>query len=77
MKEGPVFTFIVLGRYPARLRGNQSQVTVNVLGGGQGHQAYCGTLTMSEAEWNTFIRGLKDSLGAGLQVQDGGVAEAV
>jgi hypothetical protein len=77
MKERPFFTFIVLGRYPARLKGNQSQVTVNVLGGGQGHQAYCGTLTMSEEEWNTFIRGLKDSLGAGVRVEDDGVAEAV
>jgi hypothetical protein len=77
MEERPVFTFIVLGRYPARLKGNRSQVSVNVLGGGRGHQAYCGTLTMSEEEWSTFIRGLKDSLGAAVRVEDDEVAEAI
>ena len=77
MKNKSVFTFVVLGRYPARLKGNEPQVTVNMLGGGQGHQSYCGTLTMSESEWDTFIAGLKKSLGLAIKVHDGGAVEAM
>jgi hypothetical protein len=75
--DRPTFRFVVLGRYPARLKGNEPQVSINVLGGGQGHQAYCGTLTMSEIEWATFIEALKDRLGDAVEVEDLGVAEAV
>jgi hypothetical protein len=77
MTDRPTFRFVVLGRYPARLKGNEPQVSVNVLGGGHGHQAYCGTLTMSEAEWATFIGALKDRLGDVVEVDDSGVAGAV
>ena len=64
------FTFVVLGRYPARLRENQPSLTVNLLAGTDHHATYCGTLTMSEDEWDTFYWGLKDSLGDRVQVQD-------
>jgi hypothetical protein len=57
--------------------GNEPQVSINVLGGGQGHQAYCGTLTMSEIEWATFIEALRNRLGDAVEVEDLGVAEAV
>jgi hypothetical protein len=76
MTVRPTFRFVVLGRYPARLKGNEPQVTVNVLGGGEGHQAYCGTLTMSEEEWATLVRALKEGLGSGVDVEDA-AAEAV
>jgi hypothetical protein len=40
----------MLGRYDARLRGNEPHVTVNLLAGRDDHLVYCGNLTMSEAE---------------------------
>jgi len=49
------FRFTVLGRYESRVRGNASHLTVAMAAGPQGHFLYCGTLTMSESEWGTFI----------------------
>jgi len=46
------YVFRVLGRYEARLAGNEPHVTLNVLAGRDGHVVFCGTLTMSEAEWD-------------------------
>ena len=64
------FTFVVLGRYPARLRENQPSLTVNLLAGTDHHATYCGTLTMSESEWNVFIDALRRSLGNDVEVVD-------
>lgn len=56
------FKFKVLGRYEARLSGNEPHVTLSVLAGQDGHLVYCGTLTMSESEWGS----LKGQLGSAL-----------
>jgi hypothetical protein len=64
------YKFSILGRYPARLKGNESAVTVNMLAGHDDHLTFAGTLTMSDAEWNTFIDALKYSLGDGVEVAD-------
>jgi hypothetical protein len=60
------YKFTVLGRYDARLRGNEPHVTVNLLAGRDDHLVYCGNLTMSEAEWvalsDALRRGLRDDL---------------
>ncbi|MDP9341026.1 MAG: hypothetical protein M3Q23_02730 [Actinomycetota bacterium] len=65
-----VFTFVVVGRYPARIKGNQPALTINMLAGTENHETYCGTLTMSEDEWDTFFWGLKESLGDRVRVND-------
>ena len=57
------FKMTVLGRYPARLKGNEPSVTFNVL-------AYAGTLTMTEDEWETFLSSLTETLGDAMEVDD-------
>ena len=64
------FRFSVLGRYEARLRGNEPHVTVNVAAGHDDHVVYCGTLTMSEAEWSRLADVLGDGLGDDLEIED-------
>jgi len=65
------FLFTVLGRYPARVEGNLSNVTVNVAAGRGDHFVHCGTLTMNEEEWEAFIRALRTSLGDDVEVREG------
>lgn len=64
------FKMTVLGRYPARLKGNEPSVTFNVLAGTGGHLTYAGTLTMTEDEWETFLSSLTETLGDALEVDD-------
>ncbi len=64
------YRFTVLGRYPARLRGNQTAVTVNMAAGEGDHLVHCGTLTLSEPEWEDFIAALRSSLKGGVQIDD-------
>ena len=64
------FRFTVLGRYTARLKGNESHVTVNLAAGRGDHFVYCGTLTMSEGEWAAFVDALFPSLGERLWIED-------
>jgi hypothetical protein len=64
------FRFSVLGWYPARLKGNETHVTVNMTAGHDDNLAYAGTLTMSESEWKTFVEALKKSLHGDVEVVD-------
>ncbi len=65
------FRLTVLGRYPARLKGNQPAVTANILAGDAGgHLVHAGTLTMSEPEWDSFVTALRAGLGDSLEVED-------
>ncbi|HEX8098786.1 MAG TPA: hypothetical protein VF660_01125 [Actinomycetota bacterium] len=64
------YKFSILGRYPARIKGNEDAVTVNMLAGHDNHLTFAGTLTMSEAEWTTLIEALKYSLRDGIEVED-------
>ena len=64
------FLFTVLGHYPARVRGNAPHVTVNMAAGRGSHLIHCGTLTMSEDEWDAFVGALKTSLGRSVEVTD-------
>ena len=56
------FQFTILGRYPARIKGNETAVTLNVATGDENHLVYAGTLTMSESEWESLYRALRASL---------------
>jgi len=64
------FKFTILGRYPARLKGNETAVTLNVAAGDEGHIVYAGTLTMSESEWEALLRALQGSLEERVEVED-------
>jgi hypothetical protein len=64
------FRITILGRYPARLKGNEPAVTFNVLSGTAGHLSYAGTLTMTEKEWEAFLDALRATLGDALEVED-------
>lgn len=64
------YRFTVLGRYPARLRDNESHITVNFLAGTDDHLVHSGTLTMSESEWEEFSGALRKSLGDRVEVED-------
>ena len=57
---GPRFKYVfrVLGKYEARLAGNEPHVTLNVLAGEDDHPVFCGTLTMSEPEWEALKKHL-------------------
>lgn len=64
------YKFTVLGRYPARLRNNESHVTVNLLAGSEDHLVHSGTLTMSESEWDDLVLALRDALVDRLEIDD-------
>jgi len=65
------FRFVVLGRYPARLKDNATAVTINVSAGDAGgHLVHCGTLTMAETEWGSFRDALRSSLRDNVEVED-------
>jgi hypothetical protein len=64
------FRFTILGRYPARMRGNQTAVTVNMAAGERGHLVHCGTITLAETEFGTLVQALKASLADAVEVED-------
>ncbi len=72
-KEGEMsirFKATVLGHYDARLKGNEPHITVNLLAGSGEHLSYCGTLTMSEPEWEVLKGILTRGLKGGFEVDD-------
>lgn len=64
------YKFIVLGRYPARLRNNESHVTVNFLAGSDEHLVHSGTVTMSESEWDDLVVALRTGLDDRIEIDD-------
>ena len=64
------YKFTVLGRYPARLKGNEPAVTVNVAAGDEGHLVFAGTLTMGEAEARALLETLEKALGDRVTLED-------
>jgi hypothetical protein len=64
------FQFTILGRYPARMKGNQTAVTVNMAAGEEGHLVHCGTITLADAEFATLVEALRKSLGDAVEVED-------
>ncbi|HMC37070.1 MAG TPA: hypothetical protein VKK30_04305 [Actinomycetota bacterium] len=64
------FKFTILGRYPARIKGNETAVTLNVSSGDEQHMVYAGTLTMAESEFDSLARALRSTLKTRLEVED-------
>jgi hypothetical protein len=64
------YRFKELGKYEARTRGNEPAVTLSVLAGRDDNLVYCGTLTMSEEEWNNLKKHLSDSLNEDFEVEE-------
>jgi hypothetical protein len=64
MAEANSFRLEVLGRYQARLAGNENAVTANLAAGDEhGHVVYAGTITLSESQFRTLVEALRTSLG--------------
>lgn len=70
MAEGIGFKLRVLRRFRARMRGNESSVTATLLAGRDGHLSHCGTLTMTEAEWERFVAAMSGALPDALEIED-------
>jgi hypothetical protein len=70
MAESIRFKLHVLRRFRARMKGNESSVTATLLAGRNGHLTHCGTLTMTEAEWDQFVAAMSASLSDSLEVED-------
>ena len=64
------YRFTIVGRYTSPVMGNEPVVTVNMVAGTNSHTTYCGTLTMSESDWETFFGALKYSLQDAVEVLD-------
>jgi hypothetical protein len=64
------FKFVILGRYPARLTENESQLTVNLATGHEDHITYSGTLTLTDGEWDYLISALRSSMKDAIEVED-------
>jgi hypothetical protein len=64
------YKFTVLGRYPARTKGNEPAVTVNVAAGERGHLVFAGTLTMGEEEARSLFHALEQALGDRVLLED-------
>jgi hypothetical protein len=70
MAERIGFKLNVLRRFVARTKGNESSVTATLLAGRDGHLTHCGTLTMTEAEWDRFVAAMKESLPDSIEIED-------
>ncbi len=68
------FKFTVIGRYRAHLKENEPAVTVTMAAGPDDHLTYAGTLTLSEAEWDTFVGGLEKGLNGAVVIDDQGAS---
>jgi hypothetical protein len=66
----PRFRFNVLGRYRTKLPGNEPHVTVHVQTGHDDRFTHCGTLTMSETEWEVFFAALRAKLKGRVELDD-------
>jgi hypothetical protein len=64
------FRFNVLGRYRTKLPDNEPHVTVHVQTGRDERFTHCGTLTMSETEWESFFGALLETLGDRVEIDD-------
>jgi hypothetical protein len=64
------FKFVILGRYPSRLTGNESQLTVNLATGHEDHVTHSGTLTLTDGEWDYLLNALRMSMKDAVEVED-------
>lgn len=64
------YKFSVIGRSSAHPREKESSVTLVMLAGPDDCLSYCGTLTMSEAEWDELRRHLTRTLKDALEIDD-------
>lgn len=71
--NGPVHTYVF--RTIARSRSDTATgvgvvVTVSVLAGSDGNVSFCGTVTMTESEWDTLADALSRTLGGAVTFED-------
>jgi hypothetical protein len=71
----PRFMLSVQGRSESRVRGNEPQLTVNLLTGTADHFVYSGTFTLGESEWDELVRALRAGLKSRLEIAVGPLGE--
>ncbi len=65
------YAFKFLARSDAHDADNEPAVTINVQAGKEDHLVFCGTLTMSEAEWEALSDHLQLAGGESLEIEAG------
>lgn len=71
MARDSKFKFQVIGRFDPNIPGNDSHVFLSVLAGDDwDHLSLCGTLTMSEPQWQTFSDALRDAIGDSIELEN-------
>ncbi len=70
MEEQPRFRLATVSRIPPRSEGWEGQITANLSAGKDGHFVLCGTLTMSQSEWESFVRAMRHCMGELFELDD-------
>lgn len=71
MPASNTFRLEVLGRYQARLPGNENAVTANLAAGDEhGHVVYAGTITLSESQFVSLVDALRSCLGERFELDE-------
>ncbi|HVF52212.1 MAG TPA: hypothetical protein VNC78_01255 [Actinomycetota bacterium] len=76
-RQSQRYQFRVIGRFEAHLEGNENHVTVTVLAGPDWeHLSLCGTLTLTESEWETLYTGMERGMPGCVRVEAPNLASA-
>jgi hypothetical protein len=69
--DTPKFEFRIVGKFEAHLPGNENHVFLSMLAGNDwDHLSLCGTLTMTESQWQTLAEGLQKAVGDSIRLDD-------
>ncbi|HEX2049961.1 MAG TPA: hypothetical protein VHJ34_04915 [Actinomycetota bacterium] len=70
---GSKYRLRIIGRFPAHLTGNLDHVSASILAGPDwDHLSMCGTVTMTESEWDDLVDALRRGAGDDVDVEDAG-----
>jgi hypothetical protein len=70
-QERSKYRMRVIGKFPAKLAGNEDHVTATILAGADwDHLSVCGTITMTEREWTNFVAALRRATPDDVEIED-------
>jgi len=72
MDRRPQYKLFVINRFPPRVDDGEWQISANLSAGRGGHFVLCGTITMSQSEWDRFVDAMRTCLGEDFAVVDEG-----
>jgi creatinine amidohydrolase/Fe(II)-dependent formamide hydrolase-like protein len=71
VQEASKYLLRVIGKFPAKLAGNENHVTATILAGPDwDHLSMCGTITMTEPEWTNFVAALRRATPDDVELED-------